>query len=107
MAAHEAANALARHLSNAFLVLELPPDAPRDEVERRGAKLLAMLAAGLREAATYTSPLGPRARTPEDVRQALADLRDPDARALHEWWARGFGLRDGRRARDGERSAPR
>lgn len=93
MARHAAANALARHLSNAFLVLELPPDARRDEIERQGAKLLAMLAAGLPHASSYASPLGPRTRTPDDVRRALGELRDPDTRALHEWWARGFGAR--------------
>lgn len=88
MARHEARNALACHLANPFLVLELPPGAQRDEVERQGAKLLSMLAAGLGAARTYPTPWGPQRRSAERVRQALADLRDPDARLCHEWWLR-------------------
>lgn len=83
-------NHLRRHLANPFLVLELPPGATREELERQGAKLLALLAASVREAATYSTPLGPRERTPELVRGALAELRDPARRLLHEWWARGL-----------------
>lgn len=83
-------NALARHLANPFLVLELPPRASRDELERQGAKLLSLLAAGVGGAGRYPTPLGPRERTPESVREALAELRDPRKRTLHEWWARGF-----------------
>jgi len=40
-------NHLRRHLANPFLVLELAPEAGRSELERQGARLLAMLAAGL------------------------------------------------------------
>ncbi len=86
-----AENALARHLGNPFLVLELSPAASRDELERQGAKLLSLLAAGVSGAATYGTPLGPRERTPEAVRAALAELRDPRKRTIHEFWARGFG----------------
>lgn len=86
----ESENHLRRHLANPFLVLELPPEVARGELERQGAKLLAMLAAGLAEAGTYATPLGPRERTAEMVRQALAELRDPARRLLHEWWARGL-----------------
>jgi hypothetical protein len=85
------ANALRRHLENPFLVLELPPTAPPAEVERQGQKLLAMLAAGLDEARRYDTPLGARARTPELVRAALAELRDPDRRLALEWWSQGWG----------------
>lgn len=85
-----AENALARHLANPFLVLELAVTASRDDLERQGAKLLSMLAAGVGEAGTYPTPLGPRARTPEAVRAALAELREPRKRAIHEWWAQGF-----------------
>jgi hypothetical protein len=85
-----AENALARHLENPFLVLELAPEASRDELERQGAKLLALLAAGIAGATTYRTPLGPRERTAEAIRAALAELRDPRKRAVHEWWARGF-----------------
>lgn len=83
-------NFLAHQLANPFLVLELHPEADRETVERQGAKLLAMLAAGLAAASRYATPLGPRQRTPELVRAALAELRDPDKRLAHEWWARGL-----------------
>jgi hypothetical protein len=90
MAAITAENTLARHLGNPFLVLELPIAADRDELERQGAKLLALLAAGIASATRYPTPFGPRPRTEEAVREALAELRDPRKRALHEIWARGI-----------------
>ncbi|HEX3128031.1 MAG TPA: hypothetical protein VH394_11940 [Thermoanaerobaculia bacterium] len=86
-------NYLRRHLANPFLVLELAPEAGRSELERQGARLLAMLAAGLAAAGTYATPLGPRERTAEMVRQALAELRDPARRLVHEWWAQGLAGR--------------
>jgi hypothetical protein len=86
----ECENLLQRHLGNPFLVLELSPAVGREELERQGAKLLAMLAAGLAAAASYATPLGTRERTPEMVRSALAELRDPARRLAHEWWVRGF-----------------
>jgi hypothetical protein len=86
----ECENRLRRHLANPFMVLELAPGASRDELERQGAKLLAMLAAGVGDTAAYPTPLGPRERTSEMVRSALAELRDPARRLLHEWWARGL-----------------
>jgi hypothetical protein len=75
-----------RWADNPLLVLELAPDASRAEIERAGQKLLAMLELGLRSAAIYPTPLGPRARTPESVRAAMAELRDPDRRIVHELW---------------------
>jgi hypothetical protein len=86
-------NLVARHLANPFLVLGLPPSASAAEAERQGQKLLAMLAAGLAEARAYATPLGTRERTPELVRCAVADLRDPERRLAHEWWARGWQAR--------------
>jgi hypothetical protein len=86
----ECANLLSHHLANPFFVLELSPEADREAVERQGAKLLSMLAAGLAGARRYATPLGPRERTPDAVRAALAELRDPDKRLVHEWWARGL-----------------
>jgi hypothetical protein len=83
-------NSLRRHLGNAFLVLGLAPATGAAEIERQGAKLLAMLGAGLDEAGSYATPLGPRPRTPELVRAALAELRDPRQRLHHEWWASGW-----------------
>lgn len=75
-----------RWAENPLLVLELAPAASRAEIERAGQKLLAMLELGLRSAALYPTPLGPRARTPESVRAAMAELRDPDRRIVHELW---------------------
>lgn len=88
-AAPEPENRRRLHLANPFWVLELPPHASALEAERQGAKLLAMLAASLPDADRYETPLGVCTRTAEVVRQALADIRDPDRRAIHEWWARG------------------
>ncbi|HLL83923.1 MAG TPA: hypothetical protein VK420_14765 [Longimicrobium sp.] len=82
-----AANAFARLRENAFHVLGLSPSCTRQEVEREGQKLLAMLELGLAEAARYHTPLGPVPRTPESVRAAMAALRDPSERLLHELWA--------------------
>jgi hypothetical protein len=84
-------NLFRQHLLNPFLVLGLGPEASATDSERQGEKLLAMLAAGLDEAACYSTPFGPRERTPELVRAALAELRDPRRRLRHEWWARGWG----------------
>ena len=72
---------------NPFYVLGLRPSATRLEVEREGQKLLGMLELGLRAAATYPTPLGAFPRTASDVRQAMAELRDPERRLLHELWA--------------------
>jgi hypothetical protein len=77
-----------RILHNPFYVLGLSVQASRAEVEREGQKLLGMLALGLSAAGTYDSPLGPAPRTPEAVREAMAELRDPERRLIHELWAR-------------------
>jgi hypothetical protein len=77
-----------RILHNPFYVLGLSVQASRAEVEREGQKLLGMLALGLSAACTYDSPLGPAPRTPESVREAMAELRDPERRLIHELWAR-------------------
>jgi hypothetical protein len=76
-----------RWADNPFFVLELTPAATRAEIERAGAKLLAMLEIAMQRAAIYTTPVGPRARTPELVRSAMAELRNPERRVVHEaWW---------------------
>jgi hypothetical protein len=85
----DAENAWRSRQANPFWVLGLPADASYAEVERQGAKLLAMLAAAVPGSDSYQTPLGAQARTPDLVRQSLAELRDPDRRAVHEWWARG------------------
>jgi hypothetical protein len=85
-AAHASPGA-ARWLRNAFYVLDLRPSAERAEVERAGGKLLSMLQVGLARARWYVTPLGDVERTPEAVREAMAELRDPDRRLMHELWA--------------------
>ena len=76
-----------RLLENPFFVLGLTPEATRVEVERAGQRLLAELAIRREAALHYDSPLGRAPRTPELVRHALAELRDPGRRLLHEVWA--------------------
>jgi hypothetical protein len=77
-----------RITENPFHVLGVAPEAPRAVIEAEGQKLLAMLEVGLEGAGRYPTPLGPKARTAEDVRRALAELRDPVRRLEHELWAR-------------------
>jgi len=74
-------------IENPFLVLGIAPTATRMEIEREAQKLLGMLELGLDGAATYQTPLGPRPRTPERVRAAVAVLRDPARRLAAELWA--------------------
>jgi hypothetical protein len=77
----------ARRLSdNPLVVLGLGAGASRMEIEREGQKLLGMLELGFAEAATYATPLGPRPRTAELVRAAIAALRDPAQRLAAELW---------------------
>jgi hypothetical protein len=80
---------IARVAENPFHVLGLAPTATRHEIEREAQKLLGMLELGLAAAATYPTPLGPRGRTPELVRAAVAALRDPARRLAAELWAGG------------------
>ena len=72
---------------NPFYVLELDPECSRAEIERQGQKLLGMLELELSAAQHYDTPLGRQRRTPEQVRAAMAELRDPNRRLLHELWA--------------------
>jgi hypothetical protein len=73
---------------NPFYVLGLRPHATRVEVEREGQKLLGMIELGLASARTYRTPIGRFERTPDLVRRAMAELRDPDRRIAHELWAK-------------------
>ena len=77
-----------RIVDNPFFVLGLSPDASRIELEREAQKLLGMLELGFVDAQTYQTPLGPRPRTAELVRAAVAALRDPYRRLVAELWAR-------------------
>lgn len=73
---------------NPFFVLGITVEASRIEVEREAQKLLGMLELGFAEARIYATPLGPRERTAEMVRAAVATLRDPYRRLIAELWAR-------------------
>lgn len=76
------------HLANnPFYVLELRPAATRPDVERQGGRLLSMLEVGIARSARFDTPVGEQARTPEAVRVAMAELREPDRRLRHELWA--------------------
>jgi hypothetical protein len=78
---------LADWRSNPFFVLEIPIDASSSEVERAGQRLLALMTVGSAGVERYMSPLGVGERDADKVRQALAALRDPNERVLHELWA--------------------
>ena len=101
-----AATTLAAIEANPFFVLGLPPDASRIEVEREAQKLLGMLELGFADALTYATPLGPRPRTPEAVRAAVAALRDPYQRLVAELWARHAPPVTATAARDAAPIAP-
>jgi hypothetical protein len=83
-------NLLRERVANPFFVLDVAPAASAAEIERQGQRLLAELAAGLAASRRYPTPFGARERTPELVRVAIAELRDPARRLAHEWWARGL-----------------
>ena len=78
----------AKIVDNPFFVLGISPDASRIEIEREAQKLLGMLELSFADAQQYATPLGPRPRTPEAVRAAVAALRDPYQRLVAELWAR-------------------
>jgi hypothetical protein len=90
-----------RFLENPFYILGLERDASRSEVERTGQRLLAELTIEREATLHYDTPLGPARRTPDRVRQALAELRDPARRILHEAWAQVPIHRGGARSRQG------
>ena len=90
MIAGDFENLVRERVANPFFVLAVAPDAAVAEIERQGQRLLAELAAGLEGARRYPTPFGARERTPELVRVAIAELRDPVRRLAHEWWARGL-----------------
>ncbi len=80
-------SARARLEENPFCVLGISVGSTRAEVERAAQLLLAKLELDLAEARSYETPFGTRTRTPELVRKAAAELRDPDRRLVHEFWA--------------------
>jgi hypothetical protein len=85
-----ASDAPARWRQNPFFVLGLSPECSRADVERTGQKLLALLAIESGAAKQWKSPVGPGTRTADAVRAAMAELRDPERRVIHEAWARTF-----------------
>lgn len=86
--ANEGRNAARERLAaNPFYVLGLRPDCARAEIEREGQKLLGMLELELTAAKHYRSPIGVHPRSATQIREAMAELRDPDRRLLHELWA--------------------
>ena len=82
-----AANFLRNHVTNPFLVLDLPVGSSADTIERKGQLLLSMLEIGADGASSYQTPFGPAQRTAEMVREALTELRAPERRLVNEWWA--------------------
>jgi hypothetical protein len=76
-----------RLAGNPFFVLGVAAGASRATIEEAAQKLLGMLELGLSGAAAYPTPVGPAVRGPDDVRAALAELRDPARRIGHELWA--------------------
>ena len=73
-----------RIAENPFYVLSVATTATRTDIEREGSKLLSMLQLGLKESKVYRSPVGEHPRTEEAVRAAMAELRDPKRRLVHE-----------------------
>lgn len=70
---------------NPFRLLGLSPQASARDVEREGARLLAVVSAGMDDPKDM-APLGPAERSAEQVRWAIAELRDPHRRAVHEFF---------------------
>ena len=94
-----------RIADNPFYVLGLTPDCSRLELEREGQKLLGMLEIGLSAARHYWTPLGEMERTSHKVREAMAELRDPERRLRHELWARLAPEHYGTRSAEAEAAA--
>jgi curved DNA-binding protein CbpA len=72
---------------NPFFVLGLEADASAIDVERAGKKLLLELELGKKSALTFLSPFGEAPRTADEVRQAMATLRDPRWRSVYARFA--------------------
>jgi len=78
-----------RLVDNPYFILELTTQATPVEIERAGQKLQSMLLIGAANARQYSSPFGPQPRDEAKVRSAVAALRDPAERLLHQFWAEG------------------
>jgi hypothetical protein len=78
-----------RFADNPYFVLGLPTTATMIEIERAGQKLQSLLGIGAASARQYTTPVGIQTRDEAKVRSAVAALRDPAQRLLHQLWAEG------------------
>jgi hypothetical protein len=78
---------LKRWRENPFFLLGILPGASELEIEREGRKLLAQLELGLKAVRSVETPLGPVERTPDNVRAALVELKDPRKRRAYALWA--------------------
>lgn len=68
---------------NPYFVLEIASDTTPGEIERAGRKLLGLIEVGSEKAAKYTCSFGTFDRDPTMIREAMAELRDPQKRARH------------------------
>jgi hypothetical protein len=73
---------------NPFYVLELSTTATLDEIEQAAADLIKRIDQGEPGIDFYTTPLGALPRDAGDVRDAAKQLRNPQRRLVHEFWAR-------------------
>jgi hypothetical protein len=73
-----------RRRVNAFLVLGLPATASRTEVERAAQKRLGLLQVGSASGSTVETREGPHQLDLDEVREAVAALRDPHRRLVEE-----------------------
>ena len=73
-------------IRNPFYLLELPTNATAQEVGRQGGKILGMLELDIEKGGTYQTPWGPQVRDASDVRQAMAELRDPARHQFYAFW---------------------
>ncbi len=73
-------------IRNPFYILELPVDPTPREIERQGNKLLGMLELDVKGSTEYPTPWGTQTRDAADIRQAMAELRDPVRYHFHAFW---------------------
>src|ERR1700689_803399 len=78
------ADRLAAWRRNPFFVLDVSVTASAMEIERAGQRLIALLAIGSTDAASYDTPFGFASRDADAARDALAKLRDPEERVVFE-----------------------
>lgn len=82
---------------NPYYVLGLGPDATPGEIEREGRKILALIDVGSPRGLKYECALGELDRDATLVRESIAVLRDPKARAKYACLARLVSIDAGAR----------